>query len=160
MKTRSFPWGRWLMIAVLLAVALVARAQLSQRIKGKNFTFLEYYEPEAGVKSRTNRIKNILRGAEGQTLTADFIRIRQMRLENYPQSGSGTNLIAQSPEAWFDKEAGVITSTTRLDLVTSGGQIVMRGETGFLFSMDDSTLIVSNRVRTVIQNAGLKGRKP
>ena len=160
MKTRSFQWGRWLTIAVLLVAALMARAQLSQRIKGKNFTFLEYYEPEAGVKSQTNRIKNILRGAEGQSLTPDLIRIRQMRLENYPPAGPGTNLIAQSPEAYFDKEASLITSTTRLDLVTSGGQIVMHGETGFSFSMNDSTLIVSNRVRTVIQNAGLKGRKP
>jgi len=160
MKTRSFQWGRWLTVAVLLAVAMVARAQLSQRIKGKNFTFLEYYEPEAGVKSQTNRIKNILRGAEGQSLTADLIRIRQMRLENYPPAGPGTNLIAQSPEAWFDKEAGVITSTTRLDLVTSGGQIVMRGESGFLYLMEKSALIVSNRVRTVIQDAALKGKKP
>ncbi len=160
MKARSFQWGRWLTVAVLLAVVLAARAQLSQRIKGKNFTFLEYYEPEVGVKSQTNRIKNILRGAEGQSLTADLIRIRQMRLENYPPAGPGTNLIAQSPEAWFDKEAGVITSTTRLDLVTSGGQIVMRGESGFLFAMETSALLVSNRVRTVIQDAGLKGRKP
>ena len=160
MKTRSFQGGWWLTVAALLAVALAARAQLSQRIKGRNFTFLEYYEPEAGVKSQTNRIKNILRGAEGQSVTADLIRIRQMRLENYPQAGPGTNLIAQSPEAWFDKEAGLITSTSRLDLVTSGGQIVMRGETGFLFSMENSALIVSNRVRTVIHNAGLKGRKP
>ena len=58
------------------------------------------------------------------------------------------------------KEAGVITSTSRLDLVTSGGQIVMRGESGFMFSMETSALIVSNRVRTVIHNAGLKGMKP
>ena len=160
MKTRSFQGGWWLTVAALLAVALAARAQLSQRIKGRGFTFLEYYEPEAGVKAQTNRIKNILRGAEGQTLTPDLIRIRQMRIENYPQAGPGTNLIAQSPEAWFDKEAGLINSTSRLDLVTSGGQIVMRGETGFLFSMENSALIVSNRVRTVIHNAGLKGKKP
>ena len=160
MKTRSFQWGRWLTVVVLLAVALAAHAQLSQRIKGKNFTFLEYYEPEAGVKSQTNRIKNLLRGAEGQSLTADLILIRQMRIENYPQAGPGTNLVAQAPEAWFDKEASVVASTGRLDLVTSGGQIVMRGESGFLFSMETSALIVSNRVRTVIHNAGLKGMKP
>ena len=160
MKTRSFQWGRWLTVAVLLAVVLAARAQLSQRIKGRNFTFLEYYEPEAGVKSQTNRIKNILRGAEGQSLTADLILIRQMRIENYPQQGPGTNLVAQAPEARFDKEASLVTSTGRLDLVTSGGQIVMRGESGFLYSMEKSALLVSNRVRTVIQDAALKGKKP
>ena len=160
MKARSHAGGWCLTVAVLLAVALVARAQLSQRIKGRNFTFIEYYEPEPGVKSQTNRIKSILRGAEGQSLTEDLILIRQMRIESYPQAGPGTNLVAQSPEARFDREASLVTSTGRLDLATSDGQIVMRGESGFLFSMETSTLIVSNRVRTVIHNAGLKGRKP
>lgn len=160
MKTRSFQWGRWLTLAVLLAVALAARAQLSRNARLGPFRFIEYYPPDPLLKAQTNAVRNLLRGTNGTLVGPDVFRIRQMRLENYPQTGKGTNLIAQSPEAYFDKEKNLLNSTNRIDLVASDGQIHVKGETGFLFSMDDSALIVSNRVRAVIYGAGLKGKKP
>ena len=59
--------------------------------------------------------------------------------------------VAVAPECLFDADARVAWSTGRLDIVGMNGGITIRGNRGFQARMTDSTLTISNRVRTVIQ---------
>ena len=164
MRTRPSPAGGIAMLLLVLSMvfglSFAVRAQLSKHFRGKNFRFIEYYDAVPGLKAQTNQVKNLLTGAEGQYLSNETVRITQSRLESYPQAGKGTNLVVVSPESFFEVNARIITSTSRLDLAASDGQIRLRGQTGYMFSMTNSSLIVSNRVRTFIQGAALKGSRP
>lgn len=155
---RLIPKLAWLAILVLLLPPL--HAQLSRFVRGKNFKAIEYHPPVPGLKHQTNHLKNLLSGAEGQYLTNGLVRITKSRLENYPSTGIGTNLVALSPESFFDPDTKIITSTGRLDVTASDGRMTLRGETGYLFSMTNSSFVVSNRVRAFIHGDLLPSARP
>jgi hypothetical protein len=140
-------------LAVLLAALLlpIARAAISRNIRTKNFTFPQYYEQTISADNPTNRLKTLLRGAIGQFISNDVYGITTARLEHYPASGLGTNLVALTPYCLLDRENRTVTSTARVDIAASDGVINVHGDTGFYYHMTNQVLIVSNRSRTVIR---------
>jgi hypothetical protein len=139
-------WG----ISVLLLVTGPSLAQVSRFVKAKNFKFPEYYESLRTGQIQTNRLKALLIGAQGQYLSNDLFLLNQMQLDYYEMNGR-TSLVARAPECLFDAESRVAFSTGRLEIVGLGGGLVVHGQAGFEVRMTNSTMSLSNRVRTVIR---------
>ncbi len=146
------------MAALLVSIT---RAQLSKYARTKNFRYTEHYDRPISPGNPTNALKVLIRGAEGQYLENDQVRITTARIEHYPLTGKGTNLIAITPICLFDPNEHTLNSTDRVDIIARDGAIVVNGSAGFRFDMTNATLHVSNRVRTTIQGYLLKpGRIP
>ena len=99
----------------------------------------------------------LLRGAVGEYYSNNISGITTARLEHYPESGKGTNLVAITPFCLLDVDAHTVNSTARVDIVANDGAITVHGDTGFHFDMTNHVLYVSNRNRTVILH-GLSSR--
>jgi hypothetical protein len=139
-----------------LALAPWLAGQVGQYVKGINFKYPTYYESTLVGRSATNRLQSLTTGATGESLPDGTLRVTQMRLEAYPLEGPGTNLLALAPECLLDRRTRVAFSTGRLEVVAADGLLRIEGNEGFLVQLTNSTLFVSNRVRTVIHGAALK----
>jgi hypothetical protein len=145
----GYGFGGFAIVAVLLLT--VAHAQLRRNIQTKNFSFPQYYEQTISPDNPTNRLKILLRGAIGQFISNDLYGVTTARLEHYPASGKGTNLVALTPYCLLNTDERTVTSTARVDIAAKDGLINVRGDTGFYYHMTNQVLIVSNRNRTVIR---------
>lgn len=139
-----------LVAGVMTLLAVPLPGQIRSGFKGSGSKYPEYFELPLTGGSQTNRLRGMFLGTEWQHLSNKVFRVTAMRIEHYEMSG-GTNLIAIAPECLFDAGARVAWSTGRLDIVGMNGGITIRGERGFQARMTNSTLTISNRVRTVIQ---------
>ena len=156
---RRLAWGA-LALALGLLLLNSARAQLRKYTTMKGFKVFEYYESIPGMKAQTNQVKSFLKGSEGQLMTNGLVRITQSRLENYPPRGRATNLVALSPESYYDHETRLVTSTSALRLDAINGLMSLRGRTGYEFSMTNNQLIVSNYVRGFVRDSLFKTQNP
>ena len=139
-------WG--IPFVLLLAVSLPG--QISRLAKGRDVKFPEFYESQKGDPIQTNRLRGLLMASQGQYLSNDMFLLTQMRLEHYRVDGE-TNLIAQAPECLFNADSRVASSTGRLEIVGMNGAFVVQGQRGFEVRMTNSTMSLSNRVRTMIR---------
>ena len=138
-------------IAALVWLCVLPLAgQLSRRFKARDVKFPEFYENPMTGKSQTNKLKGLLMGSEGQYLSNELFLVTQMRLEHYQPDGR-TNVVAKAPQCFFDNEARVAWSTGRLEVIGVNGGLRITGNQGFQVQMTNSSLIVSNRVRTVLR---------
>ena len=164
MKLRVQQKGSWLtgvglclVLAMLLSVSLLA--QLSQNNVIRGFKLPERYETLAVGRGQTNRMRGIFIGAEGHTISKDLVRFIGVRIEHFGLDGM-TNMVVVAPEAFFDNKPRVAWSTGRLEIVAMGGAMRVRGNEGFQVRMTNSTLTISNRVRTVIRQDVVNRVKP
>lgn len=135
-------------LALLLAVPLFA--QIRQGFRGSGSKYPEFYPLQPGTGPQTNRLKGMFFGSEWQHLSNKVFRVNGMKIEHYEWAGT-TNLVATAPECLFDAEARIAWSTGRLDIVGMSGALTIRGQRGFFARMRESTLMISNDVRTTIQ---------
>jgi hypothetical protein len=136
--------------------------QIARYVKGKDLRWPDFYETPTSGKGHTNRLRGMLMGAEGQSMSNDLfvVRLTQMRLEHYDLL-SKTNLVALAPECFFDTQGRVAWSaTSRLDIVGMNGALLVHGDRGFHLVMSNSTMTVSNRVRTTIRQDMMKSTQP
>lgn len=139
-----------LIAGMMMLLAAPLPGQIRSGFKGSGSKYPEYFEMPLTGGSQTNRLRGMFFGNEWQHLSNKVFRVTMMRIEHYEMSG-GTNLVAIAPECLFDADARVAWSTGRLDIVGMNGGITIRGNRGFQARMTDSTLTISNKVRTVIQ---------
>ncbi len=144
---------------VVVIGALPLLGQLSRRFKARDVKFPEFYENPMTGKSQTNRLKGLLMGAEGQYLSNELFLVTQMRLEHYQTDGR-TNVVAKAPQCFFDNEGRVAWSTGRLEVIGVNGGLKIEGNEGFQVQMTNSSLFVSNRVRTVLRQEPNNRIKP
>ena len=113
----------------------------------RSFKFPEFYE---SASSQTNRaLKTLITGDEAQPNAAGIIAVKEMRIQTYEESGS-TNVIARAPQCHVDLSRRLVWSTGRLEITSANGQFLTEGNEGFFCEMTNAVLILSNRVRTVI----------
>jgi hypothetical protein len=146
-------WTRqaWVFLMLGLAAAAVPLlAQLGQQRRAKDFKYREPYEISGPRFNVTNRTRSFVLGAEGTYLSNNLWLLTGARLEYYAPAGNVTNLVAKAPECLLDLSNRVASSTGRLDLFGSQHRVFVRGNEGFIFFLTNSTLIVSNHVRTYI----------
>lgn len=110
-------------------------------------------------KNRSFPLKGLISGQHGQHLSNSIYLVTGMRLEHYEFEGV-TNLLARAPECVFNTDTRVAWSTGRLEIVGMGGALTIHGNQGFQASLTNSILIISNRVRTVIERGLLNESKP
>ena len=145
------PALRMFIVLAAFFIWLPLEAQLSRNIKTKDFSFPVFYGHTIAPDNPTNRMKFLLRGALGQYYSNTVSGITTARLEHYPESGKGTNLVAITPFCLFDSGVHTVSSATnRIDLVGNDGAITIHGDKGFHFDMTNNVLYVSNHSRTVI----------
>lgn len=139
-----------------LALAPWLAGQVGQYVKGVHFKFPTYYESTLMGKGATNRLQSLTTGATAESLPDGHLRVTQIRIEAYAHDGAGTNLLAMAPECLLDRRTRVAFSTGRLEVVAADGLLRLEGNQGWLVRLTNSTLNVSNRVRTEIHGATLQ----
>jgi hypothetical protein len=154
----SRPGLGWPLLFVLTVAAPLV-AQIQQGFKGTAWKFPEYYEMPLIGKSRSFPLKGLISGEQGRHLSNSIYLVTVMRLEHYEFEGV-TNLLARAPECLFDTDTRVAWSTGRLEIVGRGGALTIHGYQGFHASLTNSILIISNRVRTVIERGLLDESNP
>jgi len=135
---------------LMLAATVPLVAQLQQGFKGTAWKFPEYYETPLPGKNRSFPLKGLISGEQGRHLSNSLYLVIGMLLEHYEFEGV-TNLLARAPECLFNMDTRLAWSTGRLEIVGMGGALTVEGNQGFLARMTNSTLTISNRVRTVIR---------
>ncbi|HEX4646491.1 MAG TPA: LptA/OstA family protein, partial [Verrucomicrobiae bacterium] len=108
------------------------------------FRISESYDPPD-----QNSKKSLLVGDKADQLDRNRYRIEQARIETYRKNGE-TNQIAWAPECIFDKANHIVQSAGSLRAQAGDGSLFIEGE-GFLLFQTNSSLIISNHVRSAIQ---------
>jgi hypothetical protein len=129
--------------SVFFAAAIRAQQSGSH---ASDFTSVEYFEAP-----HQQQMKSRLSGAEAQPLAGGLLAIKQLKLETFNTNGSPA-MVVEAPECVYDTLKGEADSPGRLQLRTGDGVFRVEGE-GFLWRQSDSSLTISNRVQTVIENA-------
>ena len=147
MKTKWNNAGLFLSVfAALCVVAVRGRAQMEALGKAPAFTSVEYYE-----RPHAQQIKSRLSGAEA-TPQGPLLMIKQLKLETFAVDGK-PEIVVTAPDCVYDTQNHAASSPGRMQLQSGDGKYRVEGE-GFLWRQDGSSLIISNKVQTVIENAG------
>ena len=101
----------------------------------------------------TGRIKSLLTGDKAIPQQDGQILVMVARLETYVYDGAVRNvdLIIEAPRCFFNFQTRVASSAGRMKAFRADGEAAIEGR-GFVWRQRDSTLVISNAVRTVMQN--------
>ena len=131
---------------VVLALGLVMFAGLGRSqpvVGGQGFKFTEYYDPP-----HETQLKSLLEGARAQRLPDGRIQVTDAKYRTYRVTGEG-EMTVEAPECIYNSGQRSISSSGPLHVQTADGKFSIEGE-GFLWQQTNSTLLVSNRVHTII----------
>ena len=150
---------QWLLtrMALVIGCAMVAAAAWAQFGNSgvvRGFKFPEFFERAPG---QTNRLlKTLITGSEARP-AAGVYDVKDMKIETFEETGK-TNIIARAPQCNVDLSRRVVWSTGRLEVATANGQFWTEGNEGFFCRMSNTVVILSNRVRTVINRQLIQER--
>lgn len=110
------------------------------------FMLAEYYPApyQQQMKSRLSGARMLPQGEKWSVMA-----IQQFKLETFAEDGK-TQMVVTGPECVYDTVNGVASSPGHLELQSGDGDIFTEGD-GFLWRQADSSLMISNSVRTVIK---------
>jgi hypothetical protein len=140
----------WRVAAMMLFIAVMSSfAQQLPVGHATDFTSEAYFEApnELQVKLR-------LSGAEAQPLPGGLLDVKQLKIETF-SAGGKTEAVVQAPQCTYAPLDGVASSAGHLQLQTGDGRFRVEGD-GFLWRQNESSLTISNRVRTVIEPPAAK----
>lgn len=140
-------------ICGLLFVALKNRAQQNLAGPTGGFNSVEYYPAPAQMQ-----VKSRLSGADALPLEGGLLEIKQLRLETFATNGA-LQAVVTAPECVYDMPNQMANSPGKIFLQNGDGKIRVEGE-GFLWRQNDSSLTISNRVRTAIESDSKGGFTP
>jgi lipopolysaccharide export system protein LptA len=142
-------FGLWSLIfalvAFLIAPALFPGFAANQPvIRGKiaNFRVVPEYYPAP----RQTQMKSLLQGAEAEPQPDRRVLVKGVKLQTFLENG-GTELVVDAPQCVYDTAARVASSGGPLRAQAAEGKFTIEGE-GFRWEQTNSTLMISNRVRT------------
>lgn len=138
---------KFIFTAVAILFFIVAENRAQQNLAGPTggFNSVEYYPAPAQMQ-----VKSRLSGADAQPLEGGLLDIRQLRLEMFATNGA-LQAVVTAPECVYDMPDQMANSSGKIFLQNGDGKVSVEGE-GFLWRENDSSLTISNRVRTVIEN--------
>ena len=110
-----------------------------------NFTMSEYFAPPHDLQ-----MKSLVSGREAQPQTGGRYLIKGLRIETFDEQGT-QQAVVEAPECVYDGTTRTARSAGRLRAVSTQGQFIVTGE-GFLWRQDDSMLLISNRVHTIVRD--------
>jgi len=85
-------------------------------------------------------------------------RVQQLRLETFHEDGE-PEITIEAPECLYDFKARTASSPGRLKILAGGDRFVVTGE-GFLWQQAQASLIISNRVSTLVRELPKPKAKP
>ena len=110
-----------------------------------NFTMSEYYSSPHDLQ-----MKSLISGREAQPQAGGRYVIKGLRIETFDENGA-RQAVVEAPECVYDGAKRVASSASHLRVVSGRGQFVVEGE-GFLWQQDESKLLISNRVHTIVRD--------
>jgi hypothetical protein len=139
--------GRFFILLGIVAVLLTAIAQVrSGQGVQKRIKFPEY-------DRATGKIKSLLTGERATPQKNGYILVEKARLETYVYDGTTKNidLIIEAPRCLFNFQTRVASSAGNMKVSRADGQAAIEGR-GFVWDQQSTVLVISNDVRTVMQN--------
>ena len=139
--------GRFFILLGIVAVLLTAIAQVrSGQGVQKRIKFPEY-------DRATGKIKSLLTGERATPQKNGYILVEKARLETYVYDGTTKNidLIIEAPKCLFNFRTRVASSAGNMKVSRADGQAAIEGR-GFVWDQQSTVLVISNDVRTVMQN--------
>ena len=129
-----------------LALALVlfpvlGRAQPVVSVQG--FKVPEYYDPP-----HETQMKSMLEGARAERQPDGRYMVTEAKWRTFRVTGEG-ELTVEAPQCFYDQGQRTVSSSGPLRVQTADGKFSIEGE-GFRYGQTNSTLLVSNRVHTLL----------
>jgi hypothetical protein len=132
--------------ALFFAAVPNARAQQNNVQHASDFTSVEYFE-----SPHQQQMKSRLSGAEAQPLAGGLLAIKQLKLETFAVDGK-SEMIMEAPDCIYDTLNATASSPGPVQVRTGDGKFRVEGE-GFLWRQTNSSLTISNNVRSLIEMA-------
>ena len=139
--------GRFFILLGIVAVLLTAIAQVrSGQGVQKRIKFPEY-------DRATGKIKSLLTGDRATPQKNGYILVEKARLETYVYDGAIKNidLIIHTPKCLFNFTTRVASSAEDMTVRRADGQAMIEGR-GFVWDQRNGTLVISNAVKSVMEN--------
>jgi len=114
-----------------------------------NFSSVAYFEPP-----NEQQVKIRLSGTEATPLPGTLFDLKKMKVEKFGTDGRLAAVVL-APQCIYAPLDGVATSTGHLELQSGDGKFHVEGD-GFLWLQNESSLVISNHVRTVINTGTFK----
>ena len=136
--------------AVIFSLAAAAgRAQTNalagvKDVRATDFTSEQYFEAP-----NDQLVKMRLSGASAEPLPGGLLEVKRLKIETF-STNSTLLAVVRAPQCTFAPLAGVASSAGPLELRSGDGKFRVEGQ-GFLWRQNESSLIISNRVQTVIE---------
>src|ERR1051325_11676557 len=124
---------------LLAGIVWSAAGARSQTLTGVQWP-IPFDEPSAS-SGRTAKYKALLSGREIKPLSNGVYSVLGVRIESYQWDGT-TNLIARTPDCFFNADTRVAWSSNRLELDSPNG--LSTEGVGFLCHLTNVNLILSN----------------
>jgi len=136
----------WLSIAVAPGQVQPLPAGHATDLKhATDFTSDSYFEPP-----HEQQVKFRLSGAEALPLPGGLLDVKKMQIETFSVNGK-LEMVVSAPQCTLaPMEGGWAKSAGHLELRSGDGRFRVDGD-GFLWRQNESSLTISNRVRTVIE---------
>jgi lipopolysaccharide export system protein LptA len=134
---------------IALAAAWTCAPSFGQGFQGEGIKFPIYYQAHELTKGQSNRLKLLITSKTAELLPNSIYRLGGMYLQH--QDGFGrTNLIARSPECFYNHERKTVSSAASLSVNADNGLLYLEG-VGFFGNFTNMTLNLSNKVETRIR---------
>jgi len=130
----------------LLAFCVAGHGQRTFEAKG--FKLAEYYGPP-----HETQMKSLLEGARARPQGESQLFLNDAKLQTFRETGV-PELQVQAPECLYHRQAKTASSAGPLRAQTADGRFSIDGE-GFLSQQTNSSLMICNRVHTVVEASAL-----
>jgi hypothetical protein len=143
-------------LALLLALTFTALAQPKLMFESiRNYTAPEFFPAPDHTKLRT-----LVKGAVAEPAGTNSVLLKQVRIERFLLDGS-RELLIEAPECVFHIESKEVTSAGPVSAKSGDDRYQLSGVGfRFLYRGTNSSLIISNNVRTTILGLGVDSLKP
>ena len=142
-------WRTYRSCCVVLAFLALALALFPQPgraqpvVHARGFKVPEYYPPP-----HDTQMKSMLEGAQADGQPDGRYLITEAKWRTFGLTGEG-ELNAKAPQCFYDQRQRTVSSAGPLHVETADERFFIDGE-GFLYRQTNSTLLVSNRVHTIL----------
>lgn len=128
---------------------MLAGAQPALLGKITGFKVPEYYEAP-----NQKQLKSLLTGAVAEPYAGggNEIKITDLRVDSFREDGT-TESVVQAPECIYNYKTRQAWSTNQIEGRTGDDRMRIQGD-GFLLTITNKSLTISNNVRTVIRDLG------
>jgi lipopolysaccharide export system protein LptA len=149
----------WVTAAAICLYEIFAPVMAVGQTTSSGFRAFVFYTDAELEPGQTNRLKTIISGDSMQMLTNGLFDVKNPRIEHFGPKRE-TNLIAVSPQCFFDGKRNTIQSTNVLKAHSATNEMRIEGR-GYFGMLTNLYLIFSNDVTTVIrQEVAQSARAP